>query len=102
MTWPATTIGELCPRPQILAFQTTFSALLHFVGGDWPAAAMPLPLGPRHCGQSPAMCSIVLDVADVVSSAQTTIGIARSPEQISASQEVRCMVGETGGGMERR
>src|SRR5689334_14923432 len=45
-------MGEPCPRPGMGVFHSTFSDLLHLIGGVCPATAMPLRSGPRHQGQS--------------------------------------------------
>src|SRR5262245_13858235 len=52
MTRSPTTIGELCPRPAMTAFQTTFSELDQRSGGVWSGEATPLPCWPRQQGQS--------------------------------------------------
>ena len=50
-TWRPQVTGEECPRPGTSVCQAMFSVGLH-VGGTFCGAAMPLPLGPRHQGQS--------------------------------------------------
>ena len=47
-------MGEECPRPGMAVFQISFFPLPHSSGTSWPASAVLLPSGPRHCFQSPA------------------------------------------------
>src|SRR5678815_5714019 len=51
MTRSPITMGVDTPWPPSAAVQATFSFALHF-SGRFESAAMPLPSGPRHCGQS--------------------------------------------------
>src|SRR5437879_6627709 len=52
MRSPAT-IGVDTPRPPSDAFQATFSVALQRTGRSF-SSEIPLPCGPRHCGQSAA------------------------------------------------
>jgi hypothetical protein len=46
-------MGDEAPNPASVAFQATFSWVLHFTGSP-VSAEIPWLDGPRHCGQSSA------------------------------------------------
>src|SRR5688500_17720535 len=52
--WSPQTIGVDVPLPGISTFHLTFLVSPHCVGGLAVGAAVPLPEGPRHCGQFPS------------------------------------------------
>src|SRR4029453_9536911 len=58
-------IGDECPRPGIAVLHWTFFVWLHS-SGRFFSIEMPLPPGPRHCGQ------LVSSPADVTSAASET------------------------------
>jgi hypothetical protein len=66
------TMGDDTPRPAIGVFQATFSVALHRIGSP-VSLVVPVPFGPRQCGQSAA--AIVVPAATASRTAHRTAWI---------------------------
>src|SRR5258708_2276377 len=86
------TIGEECPRPGMGDFQSTFLAELHS-SGKFFSSEIPLPAGPRHCGQSAAWQHsverrIAMLVRLLLIGIDHLLGRLRQPEAANESRDI--------------